>query len=169
MVSAGGGGDRYSQDYIQHILFDFSGDHFRFMLPLQLNKTTAQWSKSTLGSPIHSLHLINPPHIPTQSTSHQSPTYTYTAYISIIPHIYLHSLHLINSLHIPTQPTSQCPTYTYTAYISLIPYTYLHSLHLINPPHIPTYTAYISLISYTNLHGLHLMNPLCIPTQPTSH
>ena len=47
---------------------------------------------------LHSLHLINPPHIPTKPTSHQSPRYTYTAYISLIPHIYL----LINPPHIST-------------------------------------------------------------------
>ena len=63
-------------------------------------------------------------------TSHQSPTYTYTAYISLIPHICLHSLHLINPLHILTHPTFH--------YISSIPHIYLHSLHLINPLHIPT-------------------------------
>ena len=44
---------------------------------------------------LHSLHLINPPHIPKLPTM-----------ISLIPHIYLHILLLINLHHISTQPTS---------------------------------------------------------------
>ena len=77
---------------------------------------------------LHSLHLITPPHAPTQ-TKFQC---TYTAYISLIPHIHLHSLHslhLITPLHIPTQPTSDySPTCTYTTYISSIPHKHLHRL-----------------------------------------
>jgi len=47
-----------------------------------------------------------PSHIPTYPTFHQSPTYTYTSYISLIPHIYPHVLHFISPPHISTQPTS---------------------------------------------------------------
>ena len=90
------------------------------------------YSTSPLNIPLlypNNLHFITPLHIPTRPTSHTSPTYIYTAYISLIPHVYLHSLHVIN------------PTYTYTAYISLIPYIlipyrYLHILHLIYALHI---------------------------------
>jgi len=70
---------------------------------------------------LHSLHLINPSHIPTQPTSRQFPTYTYTAYNSLIPHIYLHSFHRINSQHIPKQPTSH----------ESLTFTLIHSLHFI--------------------------------------
>ena len=131
---------------------------------------------------LHSLHLIYPPHIPAQPASHLSPTYTYTACTSFIPHIYLHSLHLIYSPHIPSHLS---PSYTYTAFISLIPQIYLHSLHLIYSPHTPshlspsyTYTACISFIphiylliyppSYTYTAYISFIPPH-IPTQPASH
>ena len=81
--------------------------------------------KSARRNLVHSIHLINLLHIPTQQ------------YISLIPHIYVHSLHLINPPHIRTQPTSHLSlTYSYAAYISLITHIYHFSLHLINPPHI---------------------------------
>ena len=116
----------------------------------------------------HSLHLIN------------TPIYTYTAYISLNPRIYLESLHLINP---PLYLLFIHPlTYTYTAGISFIPphipklpashsspHIYLHclhliksclyleSLHLINPPHNlhfihpPTY-SYTAGISFIPPH-----------------
>ena len=140
----------------------------------------------------HCLLLFNPPtythppyihlicaHIPTQPTSHLSPTYTYTAYISLIP------------TDTYTAYISFIPTYTYKAYISFIPHIYLHSLHLINPhrylhslhliyphiylhslhlinPHIYLHTLHL-INPHIYLHSLHLINPPHIPTHPTSH
>ena len=133
------------------------------------------------------LHLIYPPHIPTQPAFHFSPTYTYLGHISFIPphiptllashlspHKYRHSLHLIylptylclHSLHLIYPPHVRICT----SCISLIPH----------PPHIPaqptshlsptyTYTAYISFIPHIYLHSLHLIYPPYIPTQPASH
>ena len=103
------------------------------------------------------LHSPPPPNIP-----------KYTAYISLIPHIYLHSLHLINSQYIPAPgahisslppPPPNIPKYT--AYISLIPHIYLHSLHLINP------NIYLHP-EPTSLHSPP-PHPIYLSTQPTSH
>ena len=77
----------------------------------------------------HSLHLIPPPHIPTQPASHLSPhIYLHSLHLIQLPTSYLHSLHLIYP-----------PTYTYTAYISFIP------LHIPTQPtsHLPPTHTYI--------------------------
>ena len=116
-----------------------------------ISETPYGWSGGQL-TPQQYTHLSN---ISTRPTYYY-PTYTYTAHISLlphiylhthislIPHIYLHSPHLIITPHISTQPTSHYyptytytptshyyPTYTYTAHTSLLPHIYLHSLHLI--------------------------------------
>ena len=104
----------------------------------------------------HSLHLICPPTITTQPTSHLFPhIYTYTACISL--DIYPHNLHLINSptnnykavhlIYSPTYIPAQ-PTY---------PSTGPHNLHLINPP----------TNNYTAVHLIYF--PTYIPTHPASH
>ena len=76
-------------------------------------------------------------------------TDTYTAYISLNPHIYLHCPHLINPPppHKPTQLASH-----------LSPHIYLHRLHLIKPPHIPTPLA-SHFSPHIYLHSLHLVYP----------
>ena len=113
---------------------------------------------------VSSIHLIEPPHIPTSPTSHVYPLrliylhhlhLMYTP-ISLNPHIYLHHLHLM-----------------YTPCVS--------SIHLIEPPHIPTSpTSHVYPLRLIYLHHLHLMYTPCvssihlikpphIPTSPTSH
>ena len=118
------------------------------LLILHMHKlNTASISLIPIHIYLQSLYLINPPHIP-HIYLHSLhliinplpytytayillihliyPTYSCTAYISLMPHIHLHSLHLINPPHIPTQPKShQSPTHTNTA-IHLMHYNLLH-------------------------------------------
>jgi len=104
------------------------------LTPLQYTLLSSNTAYISLNPHIYTytayISLI-PPHIPTKPASHlsphiylhclylihlhslyliNSPTYTYTACISFIPHIYLHRLHLIYP-----------PTYTYTDCIPFIP------------------------------------------------
>ena len=128
----------------------------------------------------HYLPLITPSHINLDRLYLiNTPTYTYTACISFIPHIYLHSLLLIDTPAITTQSTSSLcpghiylhsvhliypPTYTYTACIS---FTYTACISLI-PPHIPTQLP-SHLSPHIFLQSLHLIYPSHITTLFASH
>ena len=83
-----------------------------FVVSLYKCDTTRMVGRPVNSTVICASLLILPRKIPpwsVQSTSfvNHPPKYSYTAYISLIPHIHLHSLHLINPLHIPTQDRSR--------------------------------------------------------------
>ena len=154
--------------YISAIPPGWSGG---YLIPLQCTlHSSLNNNLKALPCMHNQLFSLKPTDISLLPASHKTPTYTYTAYISLNPRRCLHSLHLIYP-----------PTYTYTACISFIPphiptqpashlssYMYLHCLHLIYPP-TSIYTACISIIPphIPKQPASHL--PPHIPTQPASH